>query len=158
MQSDASSSSPKRSVSGGIDSPLPDKNIVLSPSDPDIDAYMAEQGETDIHDTINIDTPVQNPDKLPPADKLVLVNSLRMKPMQFGDTWYLVSWPWYKRWYKACTGEIDKEGGINEQDLGPVDNTSLVDKEGNFISSAVEGVDVEFVPEEVWSHFTTWLV
>jgi len=166
MQSDASSSSPKRSVSecpshdSGIRSP-PDEEtstFPLSDRDDDIDAYMAEQeqGSTSSLTTL----PVQNGIVAAPSpgEKFSMIKELRSQKMQVGDTWYLVSRQWFKRWQKACTGELDKDGAIDENQVGPVDNSSLVDKDGILVSSPVEGVDVEFVSQEVWSYFTTWLV
>jgi ubiquitin carboxyl-terminal hydrolase 4/11 len=167
MQSEASSSSPKRSVSecpshdSGVRSPPSDEISTLSPTDrDDIDTYMAEQ-ENGQHDGALVLTAPPENGIVPlvlPENKFSLVQRLRSKQMQVGDTWYLVSRQWYKRWQKACTGEIDKEGAIDEKDVGPVNNSSLVDKDGKLVSSAIEGVDVEYVSQEVWSHLTAWLV
>lgn len=78
--------------------------------------------------------------------------------MKVGETWYLVDRAWWKKWEKACRGVIDKEGPVTEQDIGPVDNTRLLDSYGNLQLSLVEGIDLEYVPEETWQHFMTWYV
>lgn len=95
---------------------------------------------------------------LDPAQKLHFVAQRRLKQMQTGDTWYIVSRTWYRRWQAACQGIADKAGTLDEKDLGPVDNTPLLDRDANLVSNLTEGVDVEFVPWDVWKAFTTWCV
>jgi ubiquitin carboxyl-terminal hydrolase 4/11/15 len=157
MQSDTSSSSAKRSQSGG-----PSNDGGVSADDQtitDIDAYMAEQGEADIPTTIQLPEPTPHQNGMtPPIEKLAAIKKLREQPLKVGDTWYIVARRWYKRWEKACTGEVDKEGGVEESTLGPVDNSSLLDKDGNITSALVEGIDAEFVPEDAWALFVTWCV
>jgi ubiquitin carboxyl-terminal hydrolase 4/11/15 len=163
MQSDASSSSAKRSLS---EDPSSD-GVLRSPrvDDPfaeaDIDTYMAEQGEADIPDTIQLPTHVTlngTTSALSPPEKLSSVKKLREQQMKVGEIWYIVARRWYRRWEKACTGEIDKEGSVDENLLGPVDNSFLLDKDGNVTSNLVEGVDAEFVCKELWDLFVTWCV
>ncbi|KAF8906237.1 hypothetical protein CPB84DRAFT_1844494 [Gymnopilus junonius] len=167
MQSDsaASSSSVKRSAAENpsnditIRSPRTDHLSSLNPNNQDIDAYMAEQGEADIPTFMSpppsqiISSPHMS---LSREEKLELVDNGKGRRMQIGETWYLVARDWYKRWHKAVTGEIDKEGPVTEQDLGPVNNSSLLDEHGNLKPSLAEGVDVEYVPQEVWDSFTDW--
>ncbi len=79
--------------------------------------------------------------------------------MQEGADWCIVSRSWYRRWEKACTGEVDKEGQVLENQLGPVDNSSLVEDSGVAITTSfVEGVDVEFVPKAAWDRLVEWYV
>ena len=169
MQSDPSSSSPKRCVSecpshdSGVRPPpgdLPQPPSLSDDRDHDIDAYMAEQeGALQLGASALAPFPVQNGivAAVSPEAKLSLVQNLSKKQMQVGDTWYLVSRQWYKRWQKACSGELDKEGPLEEKDVGPVNNSSLVDKDGNLVY-AVEGIDVEYVPQEAWSYLVSWFV
>ncbi|TFY56337.1 hypothetical protein EVG20_g8964 [Dentipellis fragilis] len=89
-------------------------------------------------------------------EKYALVEEKRKGQMKEGETWYLVSRQWFRRWQKAMTGEQDKEGGVDEQDLGPVDNSALLDTSGQLIKAPVEGVHVEFVPEDVWELLVSW--
>lgn len=126
----------------------------LSLSDPniDIDAYMAEQEQG---------PPMpQPPPKKPmkPIDKLSLVNNLKGQKMEVGQTWYLISREWWKVWRKACLGLVDKEGPVDEKDVGPINNLSLLDEFGNLKPSLVDEIDVEYVPQLAWEYLVTWCV
>ncbi|KAF9482583.1 cysteine proteinase [Pholiota conissans] len=170
MQSDsgASSSSVKRSVADNssneiqIRSPRPDQTSALTSTDlnQDIDAYMADQGEADIPQFMPPTPSLSETTSAAPMrslrEKLSRVQSGKGRKMQIGETWYLVSARWYKRFVKACTGEVDKAGPVNEEDLGPVNNSSLLDSYGNLLPSLAEGVDVEYVPQEVWDELVDW--
>ena len=161
MESDASSSSLKRTVADAnhdppVRSPKNEKMSALSIHD-HIDSYMAEQGEDQIPAYITITSPQPQP-QIPPTQKLSLVEDGKRREMRVGETWYLVAQDWWKRWRKACSGEVDKEGPVTEQDLGPVDNSRLLDEYGNLVSSLMEGIDVEYVPEEIWKYFVEWSV
>ncbi|KAG9312963.1 cysteine proteinase [Chiua virens] len=154
MQSD--SSSLKRAASEGPRSVNHDPPTI---STDDIDAYMAEQGERSI-DAVTLmpppTPPHEPPHDLPPAQKYHYVTQRRPGQMQVSETWFIVSRVWYRRWENACRGIVDKSGPLDEKDVGPVDNTPLVDRDGNLVSNLTEGVDVEFVPWDVWKAFTTW--
>lgn len=76
--------------------------------------------------------------------------------MAEGETWYLVSRAWYRRWEKAVRGEVDKDGSVEEKDLGPVDNRPLLDEYDNLIADLVEEVNVHYVPGEAWQFFLSW--
>lgn len=56
------------------------------------------------------------------------------------------------------TGQEDKEGRVEEKDVGPVDNSALCGATGQVTSSLVEHVDCEFVPEDVWKLLVQWYV
>ncbi|TCD71861.1 CSN-associated deubiquitinating enzyme Ubp12 [Steccherinum ochraceum] len=127
----------------------------------DIDAYMADQGEASIPATLDVPTQSAQDNDIATSglsgeQKLELIDSHCKVPMVPGTTWYLVSRRWYKRWRKACTGEVDKEGGVTEAELGPVDNSVLVDAAGILVSPPVERVDVEYIPAQAWSYFEDW--
>ncbi|KAL1943157.1 hypothetical protein VTO73DRAFT_4828 [Trametes versicolor] len=62
------------------------------------------------------------------AQKFEPVKHAQDKPMQVGETWYIVYRRWYLRWKKARTGEEDKQGRVEEKNLGQVDNTPLCDQ------------------------------
>ena len=115
------------------------------------DAYMAENIEPDIPFM-----PSSQPPPLSREEKLAFVENGKKVPMEVGETWYLVARDWYKRWSKALTGVVDKEGLISEQDLGPVDNSSLLDTYNNLLPSLAEGVDVEYVPKVLWDLLVEW--
>jgi ubiquitin carboxyl-terminal hydrolase 4/11 len=89
-------------------------------------------------------------------EKLRAVEQARQSPMDIGSTWYIVSWPWYRRWTKACAGEVDKDGRVEEDDIGPIDNSHLVDQDGELITTIEEGVNVTFVPSWIWDLFIQW--
>ncbi|KAH9940921.1 cysteine proteinase [Epithele typhae] len=156
MASEASTSSPKRSASQdpqaaeANDSPnptIPTNTITMT--DNDIDEYMAEQGE-------DHGTNLPQPTSWTTAQKLQHVEEGVKEDMVPGATWYVVSRRWYQRWRKAMTGEEDKEGVLDEQDVGPVDNSALCSASGEVITSLVEHVDCEFVPDRVWRLFEEW--
>lgn len=75
-------------------------------------------------------------------------------PLIEGSTWVLVSKSWWRRFEKAATGQVDKEGGVNEDRLGPVDNSSLLDSDGNLKEDLVESVDFDCIPEVAWDWLT----
>ena len=75
-------------------------------------------------------------------------------PLIEGSSWTLVSKSWWRRFEKAATGQVDKEGGVNEDRLGPVDNSPLLDSDGNLSEDLVEGVDFECIPEAAWDWLT----
>ncbi|KAI0788771.1 hypothetical protein C8Q75DRAFT_767864 [Abortiporus biennis] len=173
MQSEASSSSPKRSAS--LDPTSQDSfhtqqtqtmsTLSISDKDKDIDAYMADQEEAAQSSQSTFPDPPPPPITLngsPPTshlslpEKLDKITTLCRVQMTPGETWYLVGRRWFKRFQKACSGEVDKEGAVSEKDLGPVDNSTLVDSRGNLISPIVEHVDVEYVPEEAWNLLVSW--
>jgi len=171
MQSDsgASSSSIKRTVADtlsneiSIRSPRTDQLSSLSLVDPtnqDIDAYMAEQDEEEFLSAF-----AQSPPKggvpmaarsAKPELRLKIVERGKARRMEIGETWYLVARDWYRRWQKACTGEVDKEGSIRHEDVEPVNNSSLLDEFNNLLPSLAEGVEVEYVPQTIWDLFVTW--
>lgn len=166
MHSDNSSTSAKRAVS---EAPVQDaisnntqadqmSTLSLADQNRDIDAYMASQGEDSIPTTLHMPQQMDTAPNTTLAEKLALVEDGKKKQMVIGETWFLVSRVWWKRWRKACTGEEDKEGPVSEQELGPVDNTPLIDTEGNLKQSLFEGEDVEFVPHDVWRCLVIWFV
>ncbi|OCH87381.1 UCH-domain-containing protein [Obba rivulosa] len=161
MQS--ATSSPKRAASedltsDSLRSPQSQSNDMSSLSltdaniDSEIDSYLAEQPE----DTLPSPPDQDELELATPAQKLATVEALCKNPMTAGETWYIVSRRWYRKWQKALSGEVDKEGGAEEKDIGSVDNSDLVDAAGNLTSQAIEHVDVEFVPSRVWDMFVEW--
>ena len=56
------------------------------------------------------------------------------------------------------SGEEDKEGRLEEKDIGPVDNSALCSATGEVTTSLIEHVDCEFVPEDVWNLLEQWYV
>ncbi|OBZ73858.1 putative ubiquitin carboxyl-terminal hydrolase 12 [Grifola frondosa] len=145
MESEPSSSSPKRSVSQDPSQSNDMSALSLSDIETNLNSYMAEQGGTS-----------HAAEAFAPIQKLHAVETLAKQPMRVGETWYVISRRWYKRWHKACSGEEDKEGHVSEHELGPIDNSSLVDQQGRLTSSVIEHVDCEFVPEGAWNLLVGW--
>ncbi|KAG6900323.1 hypothetical protein C0993_012520 [Termitomyces sp. T159_Od127] len=164
MQSDVSSSLLKRTAadpsSTDVDSRSPRADqmstLTIADSNQDIDSYMAEQGGEDIPTLVPEPSTSPKVLKVAPAEERVtFVDHCKVRRMEVGEMWYLVARHWWKRWRKALTGEVDKEGPVKERDLGPVDNSPLLDSYNNLLTSISEGVDLEFVPEEVWQCFVS---
>lgn len=159
MQSEPSSSSPKRAVS---EDPSQDNaraaqsqglsSLSINDAAADIDAYMADQGEDA---SAKPSSPVATPTL---EEKLRSVESLVQSPMRVDETWYVVSSAWYRRWRKAVSRQVDKDGEVDENDLGPVDNSDIVVAGGYDINQELGLDDYVFVPEQVWTWFATWCV
>ncbi|KAF8273104.1 hypothetical protein EI94DRAFT_1769417 [Lactarius quietus] len=173
MESSTSASSRKRSASEDptASSPvtrstrLDDTAPSLSdPTPSDIDAYMDAQGEPDVLQTTLLPDPPQvnsSPDDslrkdLPSLTLLRFhaVETMRGLPLVEGTTWAPLSKSWYRRFEKAATGQVDKEGGVKEEDLGPVDNSPLLEIDGSLKENIFEGIDFECVPEAVLDWLT----
>ncbi|KAF9563070.1 cysteine proteinase [Agrocybe pediades] len=166
--SDASSSSTKRTVPDSATNELSVQSqrsdqlpsSLVDPTGQDIDAYMAEQDEEEIISAFAepqlVGGQAMPPQSLKPGQRLKIVERGKKKRMEIGETWYLVARDWFRRWQKACSGEVDKEGPVAHEDIGPVDNSSLLDEFSNLQPSLVEGVDVEFVPQHIWELFVAW--
>ena len=139
-------------------------------NDADIDAYMVEQGQASGEASVVSDLrtpqisvhasvpPSPSVAQYTPAQKLERIRNLVKASMKVRETWYLVSKRWYDRWERACAGVVSKEGAIAEKDLGPVDNTPLVDLQGDIVTTFVAQDDAEFVPEEGWNLLVSWCV
>ena len=129
---------------------------------------MDSQGESDILESTLLPPPHQpNPTPSHPSPEDALsstflrfqaVDAMHDMPLIEGSIWALVSKSWWRRFEKAATGEVDKEGGVNEDRLGPVDNSLLLDTGGNLDENLVEGVDFECIPEVAWNWLTTLYV
>ncbi|KAF7370332.1 hypothetical protein MSAN_00664600 [Mycena sanguinolenta] len=146
MHSNSSSTSIKRSLSS--DGPSQDPN----PSS-DTDAYMAELTA----DTVRLNpTPRAMYHLVPPTEKHTRITASQKEALKAGDTWYLVDRTWWKRWNKACTGLVDKEGAVAEEQLEPVDNSPLVDANGALRPSLTDTIDFELVPQSAWNDLVSW--
>ncbi|KAJ7108872.1 hypothetical protein C8R43DRAFT_1243488 [Mycena crocata] len=150
MLSDTSSSSVKRSLSDGPSQDDPLSTLSLSDPSPENDAYMAELAQD------NSELPTYAAISVPPAEKVARVESAKAERMKEGDTWYVIDRTWWKRWKKACTGVVDKEGAVSEEDLRGVDNTAIVDLNGSLRAPLSDSVDYELVPQAVWVDFESW--
>jgi ubiquitin carboxyl-terminal hydrolase 4/11/15 len=97
-----------------------------------------------------------SPAKLMPAQKFAKIQALKRKEMLEGETWFVVDHPWFHNWEVACTGQSGKETPVAETDIRPVDNSRIVDANGNLVENVIEGVNVEYVPEPAWKYLEQW--
>ncbi|KDQ06861.1 hypothetical protein BOTBODRAFT_60381 [Botryobasidium botryosum FD-172 SS1] len=161
--SSSGASSPKRAASedpAALSSPPTSMPLISlpTPSDQDIDAYMREQGENlslnDPASSAPSPQPAQAPDQvLSPKARLDLISSLKRQELREGDQWFLIARKWYRHWEAVCSGHLDKE---DSQEIGPIDNSSIVDSDGRLVTTAAEGVTVEIVPTEAWDLLVEW--
>lgn len=107
----------------------------------------------------------------PSAEEMFhVVYKARMETkMVKGDVWYIISGPWLIRFLQSHEGGNSLSKEDVEGELGPIDNSGLVDlekgnsdeellgseelvpiKPGNF------GEDFEIVPENVWDSLVSW--
>jgi len=96
------------------------------------------------------------PSSLPPVDPST-IDPIITRPLQIGETWYILHKRWIDRWRKVFSGQEDKEEGfITESTLGPPDkeNHNLLDERRN-LREDVTSETVDFVPEEVWDRFVS---
>jgi ubiquitin carboxyl-terminal hydrolase 4/11/15 len=108
------------------------------------------------------DGPISSQDVPMPPPPLPLVDPptidpIITRPLQIGETWYIVPKKWLDRWRKAFSGQEDKEEGfITEATLGPPDkeNHNLLDERRN-LREDVTSETVDFVPQEVWDRFVS---
>ena len=156
MQSD--SSSPKRSASEDptqdVQKDLSDKSARPSP--------LPSESIPVLEDSPMTDGPISSQDvPMPPSSLLPVdpstIDPIITRPLQIGETWFIVHKRWIDRWRKAFSGQEDKEEGIiTEATLGPPDkeNRNLLDEKLN-LRRDVTGETVDFVPEEVWDRFVS---
>lgn len=163
MRSAASDSSPKRAQSLG---PTQDSTTGVAnlPAPPAPDYPMSALSPDAAEDGVPSPAPSPLPasaapmwSDVPAQQKALTEQTFLKEPMEIGQTWYLVSMRWYARWHKAVTGSVDKQGPVEEKDLGPVDNSDLlVDAEGKLVEPLVEDENVKFVPEKLWQALVAW--
>ncbi|KAJ7714742.1 hypothetical protein B0H16DRAFT_1617898 [Mycena metata] len=154
MVSDTSSVSVKRSLSDGPSQDgEPLSTLSISDPSPDTDSYMADLDKDTVRLVPQYSAVYQS---VPPAEKVARVEAAKAQPMHPGETWYVIDRNWWKRWKKACTGLVDKEGAVTEEELRGVDNTAIVDASGNLRAPLVYDVDYELVPQAVWDDFVSW--
>jgi ubiquitin carboxyl-terminal hydrolase 4/11 len=119
-------------------------------TDKEIDAYMLSQDRADPEDAV---ASKESAPSLCRPDHLPTINNLKNKPLLKGDIWFVVARAWYRRWEQACTGAAGKDG---PQDVGPVDNSGIADAAGRLSAQLLEGVTVEYVPEQAWNLYVEW--
>jgi ubiquitin carboxyl-terminal hydrolase 4/11/15 len=92
-----------------------------------------------------------------PHEKLAIINTLKQRDMVEGETWFVISHGWFRKWERACSGKADKDDTlIDESSLASIDNSDIADSDGNITVSPAEGINVDYVPTEAWEHFVLW--
>ncbi|KZP01433.1 UCH-domain-containing protein [Calocera viscosa TUFC12733] len=93
---------------------------------------------------------------VPPHDRWSHIVGLRNASQIPGATWHLVSSKWLKRLEIACTGKAGKdEELVTQETLGPVDNSDIVDADGE-LRRDLEGDEYEPLPQEAWDALQRW--
>lgn len=102
----------------------------------------------------------------PPADgqiQLQMVLEPAKKPLDEGDTWFVVDRKWFRRWQAACGSSEGNDGDakdlqdISVDEVGPVDNTQIASPAtGRLLRPVTEGQDVVFLPGGSWHLLEAW--
>ncbi|KAF8582776.1 cysteine proteinase [Ramaria rubella] len=157
--SDSGESSPKRAASEGpsltSDSGMRSSNSV----EPQSFSHLSIIEDHDVHPSDgNLYGNFLEPPwyERSPAEKLDAFARHSQAPLEHGHLWYMVAARWLKDWQMACHGKGDKEGIREEARLGPVNNSQLVDNEGNLKPDLTDGIDYELVPKPMWDLFVQW--
>lgn len=153
-----------RSRSSSEDADVGDDTLVAPPSPPaaaDSPPAYEETDGADV-DSSNDDEPAgyQGPAA---ENQLSAIRELKNAPLEEGDDWYIVSRAWYRRWQTAVSGvaaEKGQEEGLNPEEVGPINNTSLAGEDGELRKNppVQEGVDIELLPAPAWGMLKSWFV
>ena len=96
---------------------------------------------------------------VPPHQKWDQISSLRFTALMDGDTWYLISYTWYEKWKAACNPASNTHGRGADEQLEPVDNSDIVDADGELIPALSEGMrEVFSVSQWTMNLFAQWYV
>ena len=93
-----------------------------------------------------------------PRQKWDQISALKFTAMRNGDTWYLISYTWYEKWKAACNPASNTHGRGADEQLEPVDNSDIVDANGELIPALSEGTQVICVSQCTMNLFTQWYV
>lgn len=90
------------------------------------------------------------------------IRPMKNLPLHAGDTWYLVSRRWYRRWDAACSERRDSDPAEKvDVPIGPIDNSDLLDQDSTPSFDRLrpginEHIDYEMFPEEGWKLLVAW--
>ncbi|EST09018.1 Peptidase C19, ubiquitin-specific peptidase, DUSP domain protein [Kalmanozyma brasiliensis GHG001] len=129
------------------------------------DATLSEQLPS-YHDAVDaptsIDTSANTVARPTGQQQLDLIRPMKNRPLVAGDTWYLVSRTWYRRWNTACSELRDSDPAEKvDVAIGPIDNSDLLHEDSNpsfarLRQGISEGMEYEMLPEEGWKHLVDW--
>ncbi|KYR02255.1 peptidase C19 family protein [Tieghemostelium lacteum] len=72
------------------------------------------------------------------------------KPFKVGDTWYLISYHWFREWTLYIEAPLSKKDAFL---IGPIDNSNLLLNEDYIKSNLIENHHYALIPEEMWLFF-----
>lgn len=75
-----------------------------------------------------------------------------------GESYYLISILWWKT-YCDQVGLFSRNSRFRmsiDRPVGPIDNSNLVDKEGNLLATISESVSFTFLPASIWNLIHGW--
>ena len=90
------------------------------------------------------------------------IRPMKNRPLHAGDTWYLVSRKWYRRWDTACSERRDSDPAEKtDVPIGPIDNSDLLDDDSTPSFARLrpginEHIDYEMLPAEGWNLLVAW--
>ncbi|GAA5827452.1 hypothetical protein JCM11251_003818 [Rhodosporidiobolus azoricus] len=101
-------------------------------------------------------------------NQLSVILELKNQPLEEGDTWFLISRQWFRRWQTACSGgrATNKEDmefeGLKPEEVGPVDNGSLLEEGPDGVERLRKNPpvradeDVVMVPAPAFRYLEEW--
>lgn len=91
------------------------------------------------------------------------IRELMTLPLKSGDTWYLASTTWFKKWAAFCDAAKEVPGSEVQHNVGAIDNSDLlaVDADNSLGQASLapdlrEQVNFELVPAEAWNLLASW--
>ena len=100
--------------------------------------------------------PARDTPYVEPRQKWDRINSLKFTAMKDGDIWYLISLAWHEKWKAACNPNSKTQGREADEQLGPIDNSDIIDPDHELIPALSEGNRVTSVPQCIMELFTEW--
>lgn len=79
--------------------------------------------------------------------------------MEAGETWFLVSRSWFRRWATACSGVAESkndDADLTLTDVGPIDNSDILTAQGKLKQPLELGREVEILPRPAWDFLKRW--
>ncbi|GAA6040267.1 hypothetical protein JCM8097_009395 [Rhodosporidiobolus ruineniae] len=136
-----------------------DGDLTLQPPSDDPPAYDDDDEQGDEEDLPDFHGSSTGYNGIAKENQLAFLQDLKNQPLEVDDAWFLVARPWYRRLMVALTGqahEKDDDAALEPEQVGPIDNSSLFDAQGQLRKPLLEGVDVELVPTIVWHKLVEW--
>lgn len=160
--------------------PIPDQNIeglmtekslslhdgAVAISTSDTAAPIVDEQPPSYCEAVDVPPPAQVSTSHEPRptgqQQLDRIRPMKNRPLEAGDTWYLVSRKWYRRWDTACSQCRDAYPAEKaEVPPGLIDNSDLLDEDSAPSATRLrpginENIDYEMFPEEGWKLLVGW--